>query len=230
VPRMGLTPDKVVAAAARLADDVGLNDLSLAALAAKLGVRVPSLYKHVGGLDDLQHRMAGQGSAGIAAAIDAAARGKRGRDALGAIGTAYRRYALDNRGRYEAMARVALEESETWQPFAPVETALRRAALEHGLGPAEAHDVARAMLGALHGFTLLEFGGLFRDAPVPGRPVVAPVAAPVAAPTDGQSPMETSESGDACHAVLIAMLERGLSSSPSLRSRFGLSTIAARGR
>ena len=51
MPRAGLTPSIVVAEAARLADDVGFDALTLAALAARFGVAVPSLYKHVDGLE-----------------------------------------------------------------------------------------------------------------------------------------------------------------------------------
>ena len=50
--RPRLTADRVVAEAAALADERGIQALSLSPLAERLGVRVPSLYKHVGGLDD----------------------------------------------------------------------------------------------------------------------------------------------------------------------------------
>ena len=46
MPRAGLTPQRVVVEAEELADLVGLNRLTLAELAARLGVRLPSLYKH----------------------------------------------------------------------------------------------------------------------------------------------------------------------------------------
>lgn len=89
MPRMGRTPDKIVLAAATLADQVGIDNLSLSPLAAVLGVRVPSLYKHVGGLADLRQRLAARGAVGLGAAVVAAARERHGREALHAIGTAY---------------------------------------------------------------------------------------------------------------------------------------------
>jgi AcrR family transcriptional regulator len=70
---MGLSAEKVVAAAADLVDRDGYDALILASLADELGVRVPSLYKHVGGLDDLQRRVAHIGSAGLARAVADAA-------------------------------------------------------------------------------------------------------------------------------------------------------------
>ncbi len=58
VPRAGLGPAAVVAAGAALADEVGFAGLSMGQLAERVGVRTPSLYKHIGGQDDLNHRIA----------------------------------------------------------------------------------------------------------------------------------------------------------------------------
>ena len=58
MPRVGLTGEDVVASAAGLADEIGYASVTMGVLADRLGVRPPSLYKHVGGLADLQHRIA----------------------------------------------------------------------------------------------------------------------------------------------------------------------------
>ncbi|NUS52269.1 MAG: TetR family transcriptional regulator, partial [Nocardioidaceae bacterium] len=58
MPRAGLSPDVVVAEAAVLVDETGAAQLTLAALAKRFGVALPSLYKHVGGRDDLHARLA----------------------------------------------------------------------------------------------------------------------------------------------------------------------------
>ena len=98
---MGLTPAKVVASAAELADRGGLEGLSLSELAQTLGVRVPSLYKHVAGLDDLLDRLRVEASAALCATLRGAVGGKRGRDALLAVGIAYRRFARKHPGQYQ---------------------------------------------------------------------------------------------------------------------------------
>ena len=54
MPRAGLNGDRVVDEAERIADEVGLANLTLAALAERLGVRQPSLYKHIDGLAGLR--------------------------------------------------------------------------------------------------------------------------------------------------------------------------------
>jgi AcrR family transcriptional regulator len=56
--RAGLSPERVVAEAAAVADEVGLRQLTLAAVAQRFGVALPSLYKHVDGLDGLQRDLA----------------------------------------------------------------------------------------------------------------------------------------------------------------------------
>jgi AcrR family transcriptional regulator len=188
---MGLTPDKVVAAAAKLADDVGIDELSLSALAASLGVRVPSLYKHVNGIDDLQQRLAAQGAGGLVAAVEAEARGRKGRDQLIGIGVAYRRFARANRGRYQAMVRVAAIHGENPQRAAQLEALLRWAVSQYGLTADETRHAAHTVHSALHGFVLLEANGAFGP----------------------------SAGADASFAGLMSLLERGLASAPQSRSR-----------
>ncbi len=48
VPRAGLSSQDVVAAAAELADEAGYQQLSMGLVAQRLGIRTPSLYRHVG--------------------------------------------------------------------------------------------------------------------------------------------------------------------------------------
>src|SRR5882757_5940643 len=106
MPRMGLTPDKVVASAINLADKQGLDSVSLSMLADTLGVRVPSLYKHIDGLDDLHRRIAADGLSALAV-LERAADGRQGRDALVSTAQAYRRFARSHRGQYQALMRPA---------------------------------------------------------------------------------------------------------------------------
>jgi AcrR family transcriptional regulator len=72
VPRAGLDPAAVVAAGAALADEVGFTALSMGQLAEWVGVRTPSLYKHVVNQDDLNRRIAALALAEAADAVGAA--------------------------------------------------------------------------------------------------------------------------------------------------------------
>jgi AcrR family transcriptional regulator len=168
MPRAGLTPDAVVARAGDLADRDGYDALTLAALAGGLGVRVPSLYKHVGGLGDVQRRVALDGLRGLDAAVRAAAVGLAGRDALLAIGHAYRRYAHAHPGRYAAAQRAPATDDPVTVAGATALTDLvlavvrgyRLDADEAGRIDETVHAV-RAVRSALHGFVTLEAVGGF---------------------------------------------------------------------
>ena len=54
MPRAGLSRSVVIAEAAELVDEVGWDRLTMASVADRLGVRLPSLYKHIGSLDELR--------------------------------------------------------------------------------------------------------------------------------------------------------------------------------
>jgi AcrR family transcriptional regulator len=160
MPRAGLDADAVVAAAAALADADGLHQLTLARLAGALGIRTPSLYAHINGLDDLRARLGARGASELAAALQLAAAGRAGRDALRAIALAYREYAHAHPGTYAAMQIPSDSEEFEAAGAAVVGTilaVLRGYALE---GESAIHAV-RAIRSALHGFVSLEREGGF---------------------------------------------------------------------
>ena len=105
MPRAGLTTELIVARAGDLADATGYDNLNLAALANQLGVRVPSLYKHVGGLADLQRRLALAGLRDLHTALSTATVGRSGYDALFVMAVTYRSYAHAHPGQYAAALR-----------------------------------------------------------------------------------------------------------------------------
>ncbi len=164
---MGLNPDRVVAAAAEIADKDGLDELTLALLAERLGIRVPSLYKHVDGLDDLRNRLAGVGMAALANAVSRAAEGRHGRDALVSIAQAYRRFARLHPGQYQALSRPvrpATPQAEEGQRIVEI---LDRVVGDYKLTGDDAVHAVRSIRAALHGFVSLEAaGGYGRSATV----------------------------------------------------------------
>jgi AcrR family transcriptional regulator len=159
MPRAGLDSDGVVGAAAELADAEGLDALTLARLAGRLGIRAPSLYAHVGGLPDLRRRLAQRGANELALALQSAAAGRAGGDALVAVADAYRAYALAHRGSYAAL-QVASEVagSEAAERLVSVVVAVWRG---YGLEGEDAIHGVRVIRAALHGFVTLETDGGF---------------------------------------------------------------------
>ena len=101
MPRAGLNRAVIAAAAAELADEIGWQDITLAAVAARFGVRQPSLYKHVAGLAELRRDVSVLAGRELHAELTHAAVGRSGSDALHAMAEAYRTYAKKHPGRYE---------------------------------------------------------------------------------------------------------------------------------
>jgi AcrR family transcriptional regulator len=156
--RTRLDTAAVVAAAAKLADADGLQALTLARLAAVLGIRSPSLYGHVEGLEDLRRRLGARGARELAAQLSRAAAGRAGSDALGAVAHAYLAYAREHPGSYAAAQRAReLQGNDEAVAAATEVTDVVLAVLRgYDLHDADAIHAARAIRVALHGFVSLE--------------------------------------------------------------------------
>jgi AcrR family transcriptional regulator len=159
MPRAGLDPDAVVAAAAALADADGLETVTLARVAERLGVRSPSLYAHVDGLPDLRRRLAARGARELAAQLQAAAAGRSGRDALGAVAAVYRRYAREHPGTYAAIQRAPdVTEGAAAEAAGRLVDVVLAVLRGYGLEGDDAIHATRIVRAALHGFAALEAG------------------------------------------------------------------------
>jgi AcrR family transcriptional regulator len=162
MPRAGLTPQRVVQEAGAVADAAGLDRLTLAAVAERFGVAIPSLYKHVNGLDGLRRDLAVLAVRELTAALSRAAVGRAGRDALHAMAGAYRAYATSHPGRYAASVRAPAPGDSEHLAAAEDALAVFRAVLAgYGITGADAIDAIRGLRAAMHGFVALEAAGGF---------------------------------------------------------------------
>ncbi|BCJ60041.1 TetR/AcrR family transcriptional regulator [Micromonospora endophytica] len=162
MPRAGLNPQVVVRAAAQLADEVGYDRLTLAELANRLGVALPSLYKHVKGADALMQKLSTLATAELAAETTTAAAGRSGADALRVVAHAYRSYAHRHPGRYVAAQRAPDPSDPEHVAVAERAVGVAYAVLAgYGISGTAAVDAARMFRAALHGFVSLEAMGGF---------------------------------------------------------------------
>jgi AcrR family transcriptional regulator len=162
VPRAGLSTEVVVAEAARQVDEVGPERLTLAALAQRFGVALPSLYKHVAGLEDLHGRLAVVAANDLGAALRRAATGKAGADATAAIATAYRRYACEHPGCYGYLLRARVGDAEHARASQEILDVLNDVLAGYGIdGEDDLVDAARLFRSVMHGWVALETGGGF---------------------------------------------------------------------
>lgn len=148
--------------AERIADEAGLPRLTLAALADSLGVRQPSLYKHIDGMKGLQRSIAVRAKAELADTLGRAAVGRSRGDAIRAVAGTYRQWALEHPGRYAATVRAPMpgDVQDEAASAAAVKVVLEVLSGYHLDGEAAIH-ATRALRSALHGFVSLETSGGF---------------------------------------------------------------------
>ncbi|WP_432192582.1 TetR/AcrR family transcriptional regulator [Streptomyces sp. bgisy027] len=160
--RAGLTADRLTAAAAELADEVGFENVSLSALARRFGVKDASLYSHVRNLQDLRVRLALLAGGEMIDRIAAAVAGRAGKDALAAFADAYREYALQHPGRYAATGirvdQLLVAGSPAMRRTAEITYGVLRT---YGLEEPDLTDAVRLLRSTFHGYCALESTGAF---------------------------------------------------------------------
>lgn len=155
-----MTPERVVEVAAGLADKHGLDSLTLAAVAAELGVRTPSLYKHVDGLPALRRLLALRAKQELARVLGAAAVGRARGDALRAVALAYRDWAVEHPGTYAAAQAAPLpEDAEDVAASEAVVGVVFDVLRGYDVDDEVLVDATRTLRAGLHGFVALEAAG-----------------------------------------------------------------------
>ena len=160
MPRVGLNTAEVVAAGAAMADEAGIGQVSLAALAQRLGVKPPALYKHVDNLADLRHQIAALAMAEFGDAL----RGKAGSDALAAAFTALRRYIQHHPGRYAATVGAEFhgDDDPLFVAGARVIDSIGAVLSGYGIPPGQTDHAIRTLRCTIHGFALLQAANGFQ--------------------------------------------------------------------
>jgi len=164
MPRAGLDAATVTDAAATLADEIGIERLSMNVVAERLGVKAPSLYKHVDGLAALTHRIAILSANEAGDALRDATQGRSGGEALAAAAQALRDYVQQHPGRYAATTGARPIDAD--DPLGPAleRTLVSLRAVLHGyhLEPGAEIHALRMLRSTLHGYATLEVAGGFQ--------------------------------------------------------------------
>jgi AcrR family transcriptional regulator len=156
--RAGLNTAEVVASAAELADKTGIGSVSLAAVAARLGVKAPALYKHVDGIDDLRRRIATLAMTELGDALRDALQGKSEANAIGAFFTVVQFYIGKHTGRYEATtgAEFQGEDDPLLVAATRVIASIRDVLSGYGIRPGELDHAIRMLRCTIHGYAMLQ--------------------------------------------------------------------------
>lgn len=159
--RAGVTRERVIEVAETLIDEVGPDALTLAALAARLGIKTPSLYAHVRGIDDVREGVRVRVLEELADALQHATVGRAGPEALEAMADAYRRCALAGPGRYPLSLRGETTTPEASAAAQRILHTVQAVLAGYGLEGDVSLHATRALRSALHGFVSLELAGGF---------------------------------------------------------------------
>jgi AcrR family transcriptional regulator len=132
-------------------------------LAERLGVKTPSLYKHVDSLADLTHRIAVLAMTEVGDALRDATQGRAGSDALTAAAQAMRTYVKEHPGRYSAAngARPTGPDDPLIPAANRVLASLSAVLRGYQLDPSQEIHALRMLRSMLHGFATLEVAGGF---------------------------------------------------------------------
>jgi AcrR family transcriptional regulator len=150
-----LTPRarEIVNAARELLEDEGIEALSMRRIAQRLGIRAPSIYKHLPDKDALEAAIISAGFEEQAAVFDAALEDSD--DPLGALARAYRDFGREHPHLYRLMTDRTLNR-ELLVPGSE-----ERAAMPLYKAAGENIDLARAAWAFGHGMTILELNNRF---------------------------------------------------------------------
>ena len=160
--RAGLDKNMVIEKAAQMANEMGLENISLKVIAEEFGVQTPSLYNHIKSLDDLRKQIMLYGWRQLENRLLMSVVGVSGYDALRRMCNAFYEYAISNPGVFNAMLwynqyRDEESKSATRQLFEILFTIMKPLKISEE----KIHHIIRTFRGFLEGYALLVNNGAF---------------------------------------------------------------------
>lgn len=154
--------EQIVKAGRDIVETDGIDGLTMQSVAARVGVRPPSLYKRVQGRNELLRLVANDAAAELTRDLESAADGKDARRDLASLASTFRRFAHANPGAYSLIFAPLPDDARAdagWsvRASAPViDTTERLAGTDHAL------EAARTVVAWANGFIAMELAGAFR--------------------------------------------------------------------
>lgn len=158
--RVGLDKNIILETAEKLADAKGVYGVTLKALAEELGVKPPSLYKHISGLDELNKELMLYGWRSLEKEISRVAIGKSKDDAIRAICYAFRDYVSAHPGVFEAMLWYNMYQSDEHLEATSGTVSILFQILDgYDIKDEQKVHIVRMLRGFLQGFSSVEIHG-----------------------------------------------------------------------
>ena len=159
---MRVTRAEVIKTASDMADRNGLHNVSLKAIAENLGIRTPSLYNHIGSLDELLREIAHSGMRTMNEKMIRAAIGKTGDSALKLVAVEYLNYMIEHPGVYEIIQWAVWHGTEeTATIFNNYLSLLTTLIQSCSLNKDKTLKILNMLTGIIHGYTTLQLGDAF---------------------------------------------------------------------
>lgn len=154
--RTGLDANMVISRAAQMANEVGIENITLKMLADELGVKSPSLYNHIDGLEDLKMRLMIYGWKQMEQKIIQSVIGISGYDAIRAGCYAFYDYATENPGIFNTMLWYnKFLNTETMEVTSGLFSVLFKITASLNISEENCNHIIRTLRGFLEGFSLL---------------------------------------------------------------------------
>ena len=162
MPKTKIDKSLIIHRAVHIINTAGIEKLSLKTLAEDLGVKSPSLYNHVKGIEDLKEQIMLYGWKELEDRMIQAVIGLTGYDAVRAMCYAFHEYAVENQGVFGVMlwynqfkdVRNMEAASKMFSVFFKVTESLN-------ISQENCFHLVRMFRGFLEGFSLLENNSAF---------------------------------------------------------------------
>ncbi|MCK6016010.1 TetR/AcrR family transcriptional regulator [Enterococcus faecium] len=161
---MHVTKAAVIQTACDIADEKGLNNVSLKAVAEKLNIRTPSLYNHIGSIDDLLREAAHKGMRTHNERMMQVAVGNSGDAAIKSLGIEYLNFMIEHPGVYEIIQWATWHGTdETAEIFGNYISLLTTLIHSCQFKTEKTDEILNLLTGVLHGYTTLQLQYAFTN-------------------------------------------------------------------
>lgn len=160
--RAGIDKAAIIKNAAQLVNQAGMEQITMKMLADKLGIKPPSLYNHIKGLEDLKKQLMIFGWTQAKEKLLLSLAGVSGYDAIKAMCYAFYDYATENTGLFEVMLWYnKFENEEAAEATAELLAVIFRITRSLDIPDNYGFHLIRTFRGFLEGFFLLVNNGSF---------------------------------------------------------------------
>lgn len=160
--RAGLDRNIIIERTAKLANEVGLDNITLKVVANEFGIQTPSLYNHIKSLEDLKKGLMLYGWKRLEEKLLLAVVGVSGYDALRAMCHAFYEYATSNPGVFNAMLWYnKFQDKETLHATKQLFVVLFKIMRTLNIPDETIEHLIRTFRGFLEGYSLLVNNGAF---------------------------------------------------------------------